>query len=170
MSMATKRPQAVEASSSGVAHAIQEPAIIRQNKRLRLTIKKANTGVSICTFTNCLETVQNSNEALQLLIQISDALQYNDEDLPEAIQKICEHFRRETQSAVRVKILALLSEFATESCSVEGVTLVDDIVVLMASEKSPKVVLESRVKKKSFKMYPFIINRIGYFARTAQYF
>lgn len=133
MSIASKRPL------DGGSHAIQEPTIIRQNKRLRLAIKKPNTGASISTFTNCLEAVQNSNEALQLLIQISDVLQYNDEDLPEAIQKICEHFRREHQSAVRVKILALLSEFATESCICDGSILVDDILLLMNIEKSPKV-------------------------------
>lgn len=133
MSITSKRP------IDGGSHAIQEPTIIRQNKRLRLAIKKLNTGASISTFTNCLEAAQNSNEALQLLIQISDVLQYNDEDLPEAIQKICDHFRREQQSAVRVKILALLSEFATESCNVDGSALVDDILLLMSAEKSPKV-------------------------------
>lgn len=137
MSVASKRP-----ADGGVTHAIQEPTIIRHNKRLRLAIKKTNTGASISTFTNCLEAAQNSNDALQLLIQISDVLQYNDEDLPDAIQKICEHFRREQQSAVRVKILALLSEFATESCIVDGSVLVDDILLLMAGEKSPKVLAE----------------------------
>lgn len=138
MSLTAKRPAPTEPGT----HAIQEPTIIRQNKRLRLAIKKPNTGASISTFTNCLDGVQNSNEALQLLIQISDVLQYNDEDLPDAIHKICEHFRREQQSAVRVKILALLSEFATESCAVDGTVLIDDILMLMGGEKSPKVSFE----------------------------
>lgn len=86
-----------------------------------------------------METALNSNVALQILIQISDALQYNDEDSTESIQKICEHFKRENQSAVRVRILGLLNEFAAEPCSVDGAILVDEIILLLSTEQSPKV-------------------------------
>ena len=118
---------------------IQDPS--RAHKRLRLAVKKTNTGTSIATYASLLETVTNSNEALQILIHISDALQYtNEEDMQESMQKISEHFRREQESAVRVKILALFSEFSQESCAIENAVLVDEIINLLGVEKSPKVI------------------------------
>lgn len=105
-----------------------------------------------------METALNSNVALQILIQISDALQYNDEDSLESIQKICEHFKREKQSAVRVRILALLSEFAAEPCSVDGSLLVDEIIQLLKTEQSPKV-SEIYNKKKKHKSITKIVSQ-----------
>lgn len=137
-----KRAHSETAPTMTTTVAIHEPTLIRSNKRLRLTIKKPNTGASIATFTNCLATVQTSNEALTLLVHISDALQYNDcgDDLPAAVAQICAHFRCEQQSAVRVKVLALLAEFAaTESGGIDGGLLVDEICGLMAGETAPKV-------------------------------
>lgn len=89
---------------------------------------------------NSLAIVATSNEVLQLLIQISDDLSNHNgaDDLLEAMRKLCEHFKRETESAVRVKVLALLADFGVDQC-VDGTFLVDEIVLLLKAENSPKV-------------------------------
>lgn len=108
---------------------------------MRLSIKKSNnTGTSIATYAGDLETTANSNDALQILIHISDALQYTDEDISESLPKLSEHFRREQQSAVRVKILALLSECITETGGLDESVLIDEILLLIKTEQSAKVV------------------------------
>lgn len=113
-----------------------------RHKRLRIAIKKANnTGTSIATYAGDLEATANSNDALQILIHISDALQYTDEDISESLPKLSEHFRREKQSsAVRVKILALLSECITETGVLDEAVLIDEILLLIKTEPSAKVV------------------------------
>lgn len=108
---------------------------------MRLAIKKTtNTGPSIATYAGDLETTANSNDALQILIHISDALQYTDEDISESLPKLSEHFRREQQSAVRVKVLALLSECITETSGLDESLLIDEIILLIKAEKSAKVI------------------------------
>lgn len=103
-------------------------------------MKRSTTNVSISTYTSLLESSIHSNEALKILIQISDALQFNEEDNTESIRQICEHFRKETDSsAVRVKVLSLLSEFCLESCVTDCASLAEDIMILLRAEKSPKV-------------------------------
>lgn len=52
-----------------------------------------------------LESTTTSNAALQILIKISDFLSNNyGEDLTESIKKLAEHFKKEQESAVRVKV------------------------------------------------------------------
>lgn len=110
------------------------------HKRIRLAIKRSSSNVSISSYTSRLETATYSNEALKILIQISDALQFNEEDNTESIRQICEHFRKETESsAVRVKVLSLLGEFCLESCVTDCASICEDIMLLLRTEKSPKV-------------------------------
>lgn len=114
----------------------------RPHKKLRITVKRStsNAGPSIQTLSNLLEKTTNSNESLQLLTQISDSLSNsNTDDVFEAIRKIREHFKRETESAVRVKVLSLFSEFAQDSQN-DGNLLVDEVTLLLKGETSPKVI------------------------------
>lgn len=78
----------------------------RPVKRLRLTVKRANfTGPTIQSLGLLLDSSAGGNPALQILLQISDNLVSNyDEDLTEPIRKLSEHFKREKESAVRVKV------------------------------------------------------------------
>lgn len=80
----------------------------RPHKKLRITVKRStsNAGPSILILSNLLEkTSNNSNESLQILTQISDSLSNNTvEDIHESIRKLCDHFKREKESAVRVKV------------------------------------------------------------------
>lgn len=81
----------------------------RPIKRLRLAVKRTSyTGPSVQTLTTLLENAANSNAALQILIKISDHLSSNyGEDLIEPIKKLSDHFKKETESAVRVKVSAV---------------------------------------------------------------
>lgn len=74
-----------------------------------------------------------------MLIQISDVMPNNDEDASETIKKLSDHFKREKESAVRVKVLALFNEMVIE-CSTDGIVLIEEIMTLLADEKSPKVI------------------------------
>lgn len=56
-----------------------------------------------------LENSTNSNESLQILTQISDTLgNIPLEDMLDLIRKLSEHFKREKESAVRVKVLHIV--------------------------------------------------------------
>lgn len=100
----------------------------------------SHAGPSIQTLTNLLEKTSNSNECLQLLTEISDSLGHSSsEEVLEAIRKICEYFKRERESAVRVKVLSLFSEFAQDPQN-DGNLLVDEVILLMKGETSPKVI------------------------------
>lgn len=93
----------------------------------------------------------SSNDALQVLIQISDSLSsfLDEESIMESIRKLNEHYKRETESAVRVKVLALIGEFATDSATannnsgtshVDCTALIEEIIMLLRNESSPKVI------------------------------
>lgn len=58
------------------------------------------------------------------------------------LKKIIEHFRKEQESAVRVKILSLFSEFAIDG-KVEGSVLIDEMLLLLKNEVSMKVVSQA---------------------------
>lgn len=78
-------------------------------KRLRLTVKRPSyAGPTIQTLTTLLDKAADSNAALQILIKISDHLTNNySEDLTEPIKKLSDHFKKEKESAVRVKVRLL---------------------------------------------------------------
>lgn len=176
MSISMKRPISdhISATTTTNQQQQQEPSTSssssssksRSHKRLRLSARKwTHSGASIATYASLLETTTSSNDALQLLIQISDSLQYTDEDISESVAKLSEHYRRETQSAVRVKILSLFSEWCatstgstssstTETASgggggggsgsinIDETILIDEICLLIKTETSAKVVAQ----------------------------
>lgn len=83
----------------------------RPHKKLRITAKRStnNAGPSIQVLSQLLETTTNSNESLQILTQISDTLANSTtEDIIESIRKLREHFKREKESAVRVKVSRII--------------------------------------------------------------
>lgn len=64
-----------------------------------------NAGPSIQILSNLLVKTTNSNESLQLLTQISDTLNNStNEEVLDTIRRICDHFKKEKESAVRVKV------------------------------------------------------------------
>lgn len=104
-----------------------------------------------------MENCTSSNDALQVLIQISDSIStFIDEDtLMDSIRKLSDHYKRENESAVRVKVLALISEFANDSTqnsnsnnsgsssassNIDYTALIEEIIILLRNELSPKVI------------------------------
>lgn len=129
----------------------------------------SSAGPSIQSLTNLLETATSSNCALQILIQISDSFANSQTDeLQEVIRKLSNHFKNEKESAVRVKVLSIFSEFATEP-SFDVTILIDEIAQLMKTEQSSKVIsqgLHSFYKIGEHQQLPMpIVIRIVMFAK-----
>ncbi|XP_055541345.1 integrator complex subunit 4 [Wyeomyia smithii] len=141
-------------------------------KRIRLTARKSSgLPVSILAYVNLLEdTGGNSNDALQVLIKISDSMQFDESEFPEALRKLVEHFRRETESAVRVKILSLFGDLANET-NIECPPLIDEVIGLLKTETSSKVlsqglsVLERIGRACSLSSVAYV-NKIVFFAKS----
>lgn len=109
-------------------------------KRIRLTARKiVGTPTSILAYVNLLEDTTNSNDALQVLIKISEAMLFDESEFPEAIRLLVEHFRREPESAVRVKVLALFGDLATDT-GIDCPQLIDEVIALLKGETSAKVI------------------------------
>lgn len=115
---------------------IQEGPDIKRAKRIKLTISKKSR-INAIQFINLLDNASTSNETFQLLIQISDSLQFDEKELPEIIKKLCENYKRD-ESYNRVKILFLFGDFVSEM-GADGVILVDEIISLLKTEESSKV-------------------------------
>lgn len=108
-----------------------------QKKKIRLTNKLVCK--SLASFTKRLDGISNSNDALQILIEMSDTQEYEEGDIFDAVKILSIHFRIEKESAVRVKILFLFSDFAAVLAP-EGCFIIDEILNLLKNETSSKVV------------------------------
>ncbi|XP_071440620.1 integrator complex subunit 4 [Hetaerina americana] len=107
-------------------------------KKLRL-VKKQWSGGSAAPFMGLLEKTKTSNEALDVLLRISDTLQFQEEDLPEAVKKLAEHFQKEPEPAVRAKILSLFGAIGTEP-GADIQNIIEEIIRLLRKEESHKVI------------------------------
>lgn len=80
-------------------------------KKLKLPKKQWNSSSSGTAFIGMLSKCKSSNEALQLLLRVSETtLGIHCTDIPEAIKKLVEHLQVEKESAVRAKILNLFAD------------------------------------------------------------
>ncbi|CAH4030884.1 integrator complex subunit 4 [Pieris brassicae] len=111
------------------------------SKKLHLA-KKPLIGSSAAAFVGLLEKCKSSDEALQLLLRISDCLQFQESDVEEAIKKLSEHFQSEEESAVRVKILWLFCDIGLECPGANLNHLVDETIHLIKNETSHKVIAQ----------------------------
>ncbi|CAH1117828.1 unnamed protein product [Phaedon cochleariae] len=119
---------------------IQEPPVL-PIKKLRLIKNPLPTSsTSFLTLVNHLEECKTSSEALKTLLQISET-ELDHSDLAEAVKKLCDHFKGECESSVRVKILSLLCDIGLEN-STEAVTIVDETILLLKTDKSHKVIAQ----------------------------
>lgn len=107
-------------------------------KKLHL-VKKPLIGSSAAAFVGLLEKCKSSDEALQLLLRISDCLQFQESDVEEAIKKLSEHFQSEEESVVRVKILWLFCDIGLECPGANLSNLIDETTHLIKNETSHKV-------------------------------
>ncbi|KAI5642300.1 integrator complex subunit 4 [Phthorimaea operculella] len=110
-------------------------------KKLHL-VKKPLIGSSAAAFVGLLEKCKSSEEALQLLLRISDCLQFQESDVEEAIKKLSEHFQSEEDSVVRVKILWLFCDIGLECPGANLNNLIDETIHLIKNETSHKVIAQ----------------------------
>lgn len=110
-------------------------------KKLHL-VKKPLIGSSAAAFVGLLEKCKSSDEALQLLLRISDCLQFQESDVEEAIKKLSEHFQSEEESVVRVKILWLFCDIGLECPGANLTNLIDETTHLIKNETSHKVIAQ----------------------------
>ncbi|XP_045454266.1 integrator complex subunit 4 [Melitaea cinxia] len=111
------------------------------SKKLHL-VKKPLIGSSAAAFVGLLEKCKSSDEALQLLLRISDCLQFQESDVEEAIKKLSEHFQSEEESVVRVKILWLFCDIGLECPGANLNNLIDETIHLIKNETSHKVIAQ----------------------------
>ncbi|VEN55059.1 unnamed protein product [Callosobruchus maculatus] len=121
---------------------IQEPSTSHLPvKKLRL-VKKPTPAVSnsAITLINHLEECKTSQEALKILLLVSE-VDLDSADVPDAIKKLTDHFKNESESAVRVKILSLMCEIGHKHNS-EVSSIIDETIILLRNDKSHKVVAQ----------------------------
>ncbi|KPJ13770.1 hypothetical protein RR48_10954 [Papilio machaon] len=111
------------------------------SKKLHLA-KKPLIGSSAAAFVGLLEKCKSSEEALQLLLRISDCLQFQESDVEEAIKKLSEHFQSEEESVVRVKILWLFCDIGLECPGANLNSLIEETIHLIKNETSHKVIAQ----------------------------
>lgn len=109
------------------------------SKKIRITAKKSSSR-SIQSILKRLEASASSNETLQILAEISDSPNFFDFSL-DVVKHLVNMFRKE-KDFVRVKILYLLSDFVLDH-GVDACELLEDILVLIKSEESSKVICQS---------------------------
>ncbi|EAA01205.5 AGAP001286-PA [Anopheles gambiae str. PEST] len=166
---------AVKRSISEIS-TLPEPATIvpqitthRLYKRIRRNAcKSSGTLTSILSYVNMLEDA-SSNDALQILLKITDSMHFDESEFPDAIRKLVEHFQREPESAVRVKILSLFADLATET-GIDGQQLIDEVIKLLKVEQSAKVISQGLIVLekigKSFTPSVAYINQMVFFAKV----
>ncbi|XP_063973707.1 integrator complex subunit 4 [Diachasmimorpha longicaudata] len=118
---------------------------LKRLRTLRLTTGKASTstadGSSALAYVECLEKCKGGNDALQLLVRLSDTLSgMSSDDVPVTVTKLVERFHLETEAPVRAKILWVLSELGqvTTDPAVKNI-IIDETARLLRSEESHRV-------------------------------
>ncbi|KAH0564574.1 integrator complex subunit 4 [Cotesia glomerata] len=122
-----------------------EPPIKRlRTLRLQSTssTKNGSDGCSALAYVECLEKCKGGNDALQLLVRISDTLsRMSSEDVPLTVTKLIERFGIETEAAVRAKILWVLAELGEVTTqSSEKVRIIEETSRLLKNEESHRVI------------------------------
>lgn len=117
---------------------VQQEPQEQPEKKIRL-VKKSPSGVTTAAaYISRLDKCSSSNNALQLLLRVSEHLHFDEEDLQISIKKLKEFFTLEKESAVRVVVLALLADIGCSFCS-DVQPLLDDVISLTRNETSHKV-------------------------------
>lgn len=88
-----------------------------------------------------LEKSKNSNEALKVLLMLSDNLDLESSEIAEALQKLLDHYKKERESAVRVKVLSIICEIGQERAA-DVISIIDECIALIKTETSHKVLAQ----------------------------
>ncbi|BES97296.1 integrator complex subunit 4 [Nesidiocoris tenuis] len=121
-------------SGSEVLETTQKPL-----KKLRLV--KKPTQASAALYVGLLENTKTSNDAMQLLLRISDSLHFKEEDIPGIIKKLGDHFQQQNESAVRVKILSIFRSIGRMP-GADPTLLIERTIRMIQKETSHKVIAQ----------------------------
>lgn len=96
---------------------------------------------SVLVYIELLDKCKAGNDALQLLLRISDSLaQVQSEDIPTAVKRLVERFANEPEAAVRAKILWVLAELGEiVDDAGEKAHIVEETSNLLKTEDSHRV-------------------------------
>ncbi|EFN82695.1 integrator complex subunit 4 [Harpegnathos saltator] len=116
-------------------------------KRLRtlrlstISTKNGTESSSALAYIECLEKCKSGNDALQLLVRISDAIVYiAPEDVPVAVKKLAERFAVENEAAVRAKIFWVFAELGEVTLDIaEKTKIINETIELLRNEESHRV-------------------------------
>lgn len=140
-------------------------------RTLRLTsatgTKNGTEGSSALAYIECLEKCKSGNDALQLLVRISDSIAYiASEDVPIAVKKLAERFAVESEAAVRAKIFWVFAELGEATPdTVEKAKIVNETAELLRNEESHRVKsqgLATLLKLGDYQRYIYFVNCISY--------
>lgn len=134
-------------------------------KKIRIIAKTSSR--SLQSLLKRLDSSTSSNETLSILAEISDSPNFYDFS-PDVVKFLVNMFRKE-KDFVRVKILYLLSDFVLEH-GVDGCSLLEDILIIIKSEESSKVICQSfnsmlRVGQSNQHIPQTLLNKIIDFAK-----
>lgn len=88
-----------------------------------------------------LDNSKTSNDALQILLLLSDNLDLETAEIPEALKKLFEHYKKEAESTVRVKILAVICEIGQER-NADLTLIIEECIAIIKAESSHKVIAQ----------------------------
>lgn len=117
-------------------------------RSLRLSSSASNKNTSssgdsssALAYIELLDKCKAGNDALQLLLRISDSLaQVLPEDVPLAAKRLAERFASEPEAAVRAKILWVFAELGEVTDDVtEKANIVEETANLLKNEESHRV-------------------------------
>ncbi|XP_011313363.1 integrator complex subunit 4 [Fopius arisanus] len=115
---------------------------LKRLRTLRLSSKPSSSdGSSALAYVECLEKCKGGNDALQLLVRLSDTLSgMSSEDVPLTVRKLIERFHLEIEAPVRAKILWVLAELGQVTTEpLEKTSIIAEICRLLRSEESHRV-------------------------------
>ncbi|KAF7996987.1 hypothetical protein HCN44_005264 [Aphidius gifuensis] len=118
---------------------------LKRLKSLRLLSSGKNgsgtDGSSALAYVEVLEKCKGGNDALQLLVRLSDTLsKMSSDDVPLTVTKLIERFNLESEAAVRAKILWVLAELGDVTVDVaEKIRIIDKTSSLLDNEESHRV-------------------------------
>ncbi|KYN02203.1 PREDICTED: integrator complex subunit 4 [Cyphomyrmex costatus] len=123
---------------------VNEPPIKRLKTLRLLSTSGSKSGTdssSALAYIECLEKCKSGNDALQLLVRISDAIAYiAPEDVPIAVKKLAERFVVENEIAVRAKIFWVFAELGEVTPdTLEKAKIVNETAELLKNEESHRV-------------------------------
>lgn len=126
---------------------------------------------SALAYIECLEKCKSGNDALQLLVRISDAIAYiATQDVPIAVNKLVQRFALENEAAVRAKILWVFAELGqVTSDTAEKTRIVIETAQLLTNEQSHRVKsqgLATLFKLGDYQRYTYVSHILIYFLNT----